>query len=368
LLVELARRADVVAVVGDGAFRTARAPAGVPVVARSGYDARSVDLDIYHFGNEARFHGYMYEAIRRRPGMLVLHDPALPDFHHELCGGYCSTLFLDECRFDGPEVDTAYPVRYVDARVEVDWLRLPLARRVVEASALTVVHSAWVRDTLASRYPRATIVHRHHAALVGEEASPERSDVGAVNFGVFGSITRPKRIASVIAALAEVRREGARARLVVCGRSDPDGLVVAEARAAIEQFELGDSVLLRVDVADDEMTRLVTGCDAVIALRWPTVGETSGPVMAAFGIGRLVIASDVPQNREFDARFCWRVPVGDEEIAVLAQKMRQVIADPGSAWAAGAAARDFVRREASFAIVASQQLELAQTLIKPAAR
>jgi len=364
LLAEFASRVDVTAVVRDVSAPTALAPAGVKVVPRSGYDPGSADLDIYHFGNQARFHGYMYEAIRRRPGMLVLHDPALPDFHHDVCGGFDSALFAAEARFDSPETESACPVCYVDDHAEVDWLRLPLARRVVEASALVVVHSAFARDLLASRYPGATIVHRNHAAELGNTTPPRPADETAVTFGVFGGISEPKRTIRVLEAFTAVRRESARARLVICGRADPGGRVVAAVRAAIEREGLADSATLRPDVSGDEMKRLIGSCDAVIALRWPTVGETSGPLMRAFGIGRLVIASDVPQNREFDSRICWRVPVDGGERTVLAERMRDVIADPPAARAAGEMAREFVRRQASYEIVASQHLELAENLVR----
>ena len=173
LVAQLARQAEIVVVVRDDTAPSARAPAGVAVVARSDYDPDAADLDVYHLGNQARFHAYMLEAIRRRPGILVLHDPALPDLHNDLCGGYGSTLFRQEARFDSPEAEVALPVRYVDGRVEVDWLRLPLARRVVEASAVTIVHSAWIRDAFRARYPAARIVHRHHAAVVAAPR-PER--------------------------------------------------------------------------------------------------------------------------------------------------------------------------------------------------
>jgi glycosyltransferase involved in cell wall biosynthesis len=362
LLAELAKGAEVVAVVRDGGRSPAIAPKGVEVVMKSAYNPRATQLDIYHFGNHAGFHGYMYEAILRRPGILVLHDPALPDFHYDLCGGRESTLFRDEAHFDDPGSDTAYPVRYVDDHVEVDWLRLPLARRLVEASALTIVHSAWARDTLAARYPRATIVHRHHATPVGEAATSAPDD-GVITFGTFGGISRPKRTAQVLKAFATVRRETPGARLIICGRADGGDLLVREIRAGIARERLSGSVDLRIDAPADEMTRLIGACDAVVGLRWPTVGETSGPMMRAFGIGRVVITSDVPQNREIDRRFCWRVPVDAREDAALAQRMRDVIADPLSVGAAGAIAREFIRREASFAVVAAQHLTLAEELI-----
>jgi glycosyltransferase involved in cell wall biosynthesis len=361
LLVELARAVDVVAVVRDAARNSAVAPVGVEVVARSDYDARGVDLDIYHFGNHARFHGYMYGQIRRRPGILVLHDPALPDFHHDLCGGYASTLFCDEARFDTPEVARAWPVRYVDDRVETDWLRLLLCRRLVEASAATIVHSRWVADTLTAHCPGARIVHRHHAATVVDAGGGREK--GVVTFGAFGGITPPKRTARVVEAFATVHREAPRTRLVICGRADAEGIQLAGVRQAVAGLGLAGSVLVRTDVPVAELTRLMASCDATIGLRWPTLGETSGPMMRAFGIGRIVIASAVPQVREFDGRYCRLVPVDEGEHAALVGAMRDVVADPAAARTAGEAARDFVRRAASFEVVASQYLELAEQVI-----
>jgi glycosyltransferase involved in cell wall biosynthesis len=366
LLGQLARHAEVVAVVRDGAQSTAIAPAGVEIVGRSGYDARRVDLDFYHFGNHARFHGYMYGPIQARPGVLVLHDPALPGFHHDLCGGYASTLFRDEALFDTPEVGRSWPVCYVDDHVEVDWLRLPLSRRLVEASAATIVHSAWARDMLARRHPAATIVHRHHPAAVIDGEEDGTPDESTVTFGVFGGITAPKRTERVVAAFTAVHADFPRTRLVICGRDDSEGTVVARLRAAAAG--VADAVRVATDVPADVLTRLMAGADATIGLRWPTVGETSGPMMRAFGIGRIVIASDVPQNRELDPRYCWRVPVGEAEQAALVQAMRDVIADREAARAAGRAAREFVRREASFEVVASQHLELAESLVGGARR
>lgn len=367
LLVELARAVDVVAVVRDAARSSAAAPAGVEVVTRSDYDARGVDLDIYHFGNHARFHGYMYGQIRRRPGILVLHDPALPDFHHDLCGGYTSNLFRDEVRFDTPEAARAWPVRFVDDAVETDWLRLPMCRRLVEASQATVVHSRWVADTLTAHCPGARIVHRHHAATVLADAA-RRDGEGVVTFGAFGGITPPKRTTRVVEAFAAVHREAPRTRLVICGRADAGGTELAGVRRVVARAGLADAVLVRTDVAVAELNRLMAGCDATIGLRWPTLGETSGPMMRAFGIGRIVIASAVPQVREFDGRYCRLVPVGEGEHAALVGAIRDVVADPAAARAAGEAARDFVRRAASFEVVASQYLELAEQVIATRAR
>ena len=101
--------------------------------------------------------------------------------------------------------------------------------------------------------------------------------------------------------------EASRTRLVICGWEDAEDSVVAGLRRGVAG--VADAVRVATDVPGDVLTRLMAGADATIGLRWPTVGETSGPMMRAFGIGRIVIALDVPQNRELDPRYCWRVPV-----------------------------------------------------------
>jgi glycosyltransferase involved in cell wall biosynthesis len=270
-------------------------------------------------------------------------------------------MFRDEARFDTPEVARAWPVRYVGDRLETDWLRLPLCRRLVEASAATIVHSRWAADTLAAHCPGARIVHRHHAAAVLDDGAGP--DEGVVTFGAFGGITPPKRTARVVEAFAAVHREAPRTRLVICGRADAEGTELAGVRRLVAGLGLGGSVVVRTDVTVAELTRLMAGCDATISLRWPTLGETSGPMMRAFGIGRIVIASDVPQFREFDSRYCRLVPVGDAEHAALVGAMRDVVADPAAARAAGEEARELVRRAASFEVVASQYLGLAEQVV-----
>ncbi|MCU1490058.1 MAG: glycosyltransferase [Acidimicrobiaceae bacterium] len=368
LLEALARRAEVTAVVRDGAEASARAPEGVKVVPKSGYRGSDSELDIYHFGNHARFHGYMYEPVLRRPGLLVLHDPALPDFHWDLCGGFASTLFAEESRFDrGPEAPMS-PICFSDGKVYRDWWRLPLARRVVESSRLTVVHSEAARAHLSNRYPTAEVVHTHLAApVLAPNEHPRRDSSGAV-FGVFGGISAPKRLSQVLRAFSRVHNQDPWVRMVIAGRSDQPELV-DELHQMVALLGLADAVSIEHDVSESELRQRILETDAVVALRWPTVGEMSAPIMRALGAGRLVICSDVPQMRGLSERFCWRVTTDDRhEVDELVDRMRAVAQDVQSARSAGAAAQAFVKAEASFAVVADQQLVLCDRLVRTKAK
>ena len=51
-------------------------------VARRGKSARG-DVALYHVGNDPESHGWIVEALRREPGVVVLHDFVL---HHLVAG------------------------------------------------------------------------------------------------------------------------------------------------------------------------------------------------------------------------------------------------------------------------------------------
>ena len=44
---------------------------------------RGTDLSVYHLGNNPDAHGWILDALRRRPGAVVLHDFVL---HHLVAG------------------------------------------------------------------------------------------------------------------------------------------------------------------------------------------------------------------------------------------------------------------------------------------
>src|SRR5262249_26361862 len=126
-------------------------------------------------------------------------------------------------------------------------------------------------------------------------------------FGLFGGFNRIKRMMVAVLAFAQVRRRWPLARLVIAGHPDyPE--VLAEVRRTITAHGLEDSVHLVLSPAEEEFAELIGAADVVVNLRWPTAGETSGVMMRAFGSGRVVITSDLPQHRHLDPGFCARVP------------------------------------------------------------
>ena len=67
----------------------------------------------------------------------------------------------------------------------------------------------------------------------------------------------------------------------------------------------------------EDFTGYMAACDIVLNLRFPTLGESSGSLLRALGLGRAVMVSDVGSFGEFPEDICLKVPVGSGEEEIL---------------------------------------------------
>ena len=329
------------------------APVGVTVVSSLEYRPEDYDVNLYHLGNRPDTLAYMLPHALARPGVLVLHDPAIVDSVEVILGGRDRRIFELEvaynlgCSEDDERVDTA-----IAAWERTDLL---LSRRWVEASPTTLVHSRWAADHLRERFGEVDVRVVPHAVVV--DAARDARTSPTLTFGAFGSLGFHKRLPQVIEAFAAARRAGLDARLLVAGRRDH---LATEQRVArlIDELGLADVVDFEVDVSAERLEACQGRCDVLVGLRWPTAGETSGPLLKCFARGCCAIVSDIPQNEDFSSDFCRRVTLDpahehDELVAAMLEAARDVAATR----AAGALAREVVAAECSLEIVARQYLE-----------
>lgn len=369
LLPALAEVADVSVVVDDDLADEVRVPEGVTPVRRSRVHQHAADLSIYHMGNHHGLHRGIHDELIAVPGLVVLHDPSLVDFygayHEGSPGGFDAEVTLNLGHLPEP-----LPRVRAGSDWHLDRLALHLTRRVVDPSLAVVVHSAWARDILARQFPDKSIHHLELAAPVVAEGttSPDirgRSGWGRdhVVFGMLGGVwqhKRPELVVQIFAALYPLRPQ---ARLLVAGRTE-DRDAVIRMLAVVRDAGLDSAVQVMTDVDDAEFAACISACDAVVDLRWPSAGETSATMMAAFGAGRPVIASDLPQYDSLDARFCWRVPTQPARAAGAAlEVMLEVSRDPDRAREAGRLARQFVEEAASLERLAALYEKVAREVV-----
>jgi hypothetical protein len=88
------------------------------------------------------------------------------------------------------------------------------------------------------------------------------------------------------------------------------------------------------------------------------MGETSGIAVRALDAGRPQVVSDVGWFAELPDEVALKVPVGDDEVEVLAGHLERLARDPELRQRMGAAARELAQREHDVARVAEAYAEV----------
>ena len=110
---------------------------------------RGTDLALYHIGNNPDAHGWIVDALRRRPGLVVLHDFVL---HHLVAGLTLgrgdSEAYLDAMQRDAGVVGRLLAHGVVDHLLPPIWEEraedFPLASEVLDRADGVICHSRYV--------------------------------------------------------------------------------------------------------------------------------------------------------------------------------------------------------------------------------
>jgi SAM-dependent methyltransferase len=108
----------------------------------------------------------------------------------------------------------------------------------------------------------------------------------------------------------------------------------------------------------DKFVRYMAACDVVLNLRYPTVGETSGSLQRAIGLGRAVIVSDVGAFSELPEDVCMKVAPGTGEEDLIFEYLNLLVSRPELARAMGDRAKQWVARECNWSAVAERYLDV----------
>jgi glycosyltransferase involved in cell wall biosynthesis len=317
------------------------------VVARPGRlrRDRAADIRLYHVGNDAEAHGWIVEALRRRPGVVVLHDFVL---HHLVVGltfargdavGYLAAMER-EAGLVGRLL--AYAV--LDNKLPPLWETrpedFPLAGAVLDHATALIVHSHYVERRAREAGYNGPIVRIPHPAWPLPHAEPGGLE-GDPLYGCFGHLNESKRVGELISAFARLRERRPGARL----------LLVGSLATRLARLELPPGVVHRDYVPENELWSLMAACDAIVSLRSPTMGETSGSAIRALSLGKPLVVSDVGWFSELPAEAVLKVPVDEREEDTLLAAL-EALADPAVRAAMGARARELIEREHRLDLVA----------------
>jgi glycosyltransferase involved in cell wall biosynthesis len=308
--------------------------------------ARGTDLALYHVGNNPDAHGWIVDALRRRPGVVVLHDFVL---HHLVAGLTIGRRdghgYLDAMEREGGVVGRLLGHGVLDKRIPPLWESRPddfhLAGEVLALATGLIVHSRHVEERARAAGFERAIWRVAHPAWPLPQVAPAEID-GTPLLGCFGNVNASKRIPQLLEAFALLRRDHPRARLLLVGAVSPG----FDLDRRLQRLGLSGDGIERLDyVPEARLWSLMAACDACVNLRAPTMGETSGSVVRQLSLGKPVVVSDVGWFSELPDSVALKVPVDDHETETLHAALALLAGEPGVRRAMGEAAAELAVRD-----------------------
>lgn len=307
---------------------------------------RGTDLALYHVGNNPDAHAWIVDALRRQPGIVVLHDFVV---HHLVAGMTIGRRdghgYLDAMERDHGVVGRLLGHGVLDKRIPPLWesrpADFPLASFVLEHATGLIVHSRTVSELARGAGFRGRIWVVPHPAWPVPPIAPERVGAGPV-IGCFGVVNASKRIPELLRATAKVREEHPDVTLLLVGPTSPG----FDLERRLQRLGLAEEGLVREGWIDQpRLWALMAGADVSVNLRHPTMGETSGSVIRALSLGKPLVVSDVGWFSELPGDVALKVPVGDDEVETLIAALELLVTRADVRERLGAAGAEFARRE-----------------------
>jgi glycosyltransferase involved in cell wall biosynthesis len=305
---------------------------------------RGVDLCVYHVGNNPDAHGWIVDALRRTPGLVVLHDFVL---HHLVAGMTIGRRdghgYLDAMEREHGVVGRLLAHGVLDKRIPPLWENrpeaFPLAGEVLSLATALVTHSAYVRDRARDAGYAGPISIVPHPAFPVPDVAPAGVTGGPL-FGAFGNVNASKRVPQLLEALARARRDRPGASVLLVGAPSPG----FDLDRRLQRLGLDTGGTIREGYVEEaRLWALMKACDAHVSLRSPTMGETSGSAIRALSLGKPLIVSDVGWFAELPDDVALKVAPDVDEVTSLVAALELLSTRPDVRQAMGEAALELAR-------------------------
>jgi glycosyltransferase involved in cell wall biosynthesis len=307
---------------------------------------KDADLALYHVGNDPEAHGWIVDAMERRPGLVVLHEYVL---HHLIAGITIGRgqgkKYLAAMEREKGVVGRLLGLGVLDNLLPLLWETrpqdYPLCGTILDLATGLIVHSETVERQAREHGYDGPIWRIPHPAW--PVAGIEPADVtGDPLIGCFGNLNMNKRIPELLDAFARLHARHPGARLLLVG-------------ASAERFDLdrrlerlglqgSDAIVREQYVPEERLWSLMAACDVTVNLRFPTMGETSGSVLRCLSLGKPVVVSDIGWFSELPDDVALKVPVDEYETRTLEAAL-ELLCEPAARRAMSRAALEYARRE-----------------------
>ena len=303
------------------------------------YEQGHYDNIFYHIADNPD-HSYIYRLAIRIPGVVLLHDFNL----HYLVADATITQndwagYFAELRYNVGEEPIAHAERVRRGEASPEFERYPLNRRILENSRGLIVNNDFLMGLIEQTASHApAIVLPHGVSRPPAHIPKSRVSLGldlATVVGAFGFMKPYKRIHSILRSLHALRELRPEVHLLLAGEEHPHYPL----DPLITELGLSERVHRMGFVSTNELWGYIEACDICCNLRFPTVGESSGPLMKIMALGKPVLVSDIGSYSELPDDCCVKIPAGDAEMEFLPKALESLISSPESRGRIGEKAR-----------------------------
>lgn len=340
LLPALAEHLDVVAVSPDP-FEWDGPSLRPEEVDPAGFDV------LLHFLADSRDHLFAYRAAVHLGGVVVCHDLMLP----HLLGTFAPDDEAADLAASLGEEQAGELLGRRAHRISThqEIYMVQVVSRAVRGADAAIVHSRFAKFALECEVPGLPVHHvPSHAGAVPDDLDPPGVLRAALDLprdafliGMFGYLGGHKRVAQsldgIAAAVPLARAQGIEIGVVLVGAevgTDLAGMLAARGLAGV--------ATVRGAVDDRSFFEHMAAVDVLVALRYPTLGESSATIVQAMRLGKPVITTDHAQFGEERATLRIAPDAGEvdriaEALVALAtcSRCRSVASEQSAARAAG---------------------------------
>jgi glycosyltransferase involved in cell wall biosynthesis/SAM-dependent methyltransferase len=327
------------------------------------FNPKNFDVALYQVGNNV-YHDFCYEAAMEHPGVVVVHEANL---HHLIADITIKRgdwdAYMRAVEQEGSPADLAYAERVRRLEVGPDYEGVPMLRQLLSRSKAAIVHSGCVESELRGAGFSGAVDRIPHGAWIPEaNRSGFRDRLGLDEttplIGIFGFLKPYKRIAESLRAFRRLVRVHPSAKMILVGDPHPE----LQLDSLIRSLDLGLHVRVLGFRPIDEFVGYLAACDIVLNLRYPTVGENSGTLMRALGLGKAVVVSEVGSFSELPETMCLKAPVDASEEDHLFEYLNLLVSRPEVRKALGARAREWVETECTWPKVAQRYADFLERI------
>ncbi len=327
-------------------------------------DAPRADVHLYQLGNNP-LHRPMHDRSLETPGVILLHDANL---HHYYLGALSREQYIGEFARQYGEWHKTTAAALWERRAlsgaDAAYFAYPMLGRVVENARAVIVHNRAAARRVEALRPQAPVYVLPHLVAIPPEPSWATVSAWRARYGlegcfavaVFGHLRPTKRVASVIRAVGWLRAAYPRLRLVLAGEA-----VSPEYAASLA--ELGGVIRLGYQEEADFALAL-HAVDAVVSLRYPSSGETSGITLRAMAAARPVLVTEGEEHAGMPEAALCPIEPGVAEADHLAHVLAALLENGSYGRRIGERARAHIAQEHAPERVAAQLEDILRATIR----